>query len=126
MRHPGLGQALSYLYPRAHPLHDFRVEDSGDGHGPTLISWNEATLGPRPTVAAVEAAARAWPEALAARQLLSKLEQLFTPAEFFQAYFESQLGRPAKMNGLLERYQGISPDSESEINPRSSPVARNS
>ena len=104
---------MSYLYPRAHPLHDFRVDDSDDGHGPTLIYWNEATLGQIPTLAAIEAAAKAWPGALLEKQLLAKVEKLFTSAEFFQAYFESQLGNPAKMQVLLERYQGIALDQSS-------------
>lgn len=36
MKHPDLGSALVQLYPDADHLRDFRVEDRGDGEGPTL------------------------------------------------------------------------------------------
>lgn len=45
-----LALAIGYLYPDAVPLDDFVVSDWNDGQGARIISWNEAKLGPQPSI----------------------------------------------------------------------------
>lgn len=53
---PHYGKAIRHLYPDAVRLVDYDVSDEGDGLGPRITFWNEATLGPQPTRAQFEAA----------------------------------------------------------------------
>ena len=103
MKHPDLGSALVQLYPDADHLRDFRVEDRGDGEGPTLTHWDETKLGHQPTADKIEKAAKEWQKGQAGREKRAKLSS----AEFIEAYFESKLGNEAPMNALLERYRAL-------------------
>jgi hypothetical protein len=107
MKHPDLGSALAQLYPDADYLRDFRVEDKGDGEGPTLTHWDETKLGPQPTVDKIEKAANEWQKGQAGRVKREKLREKLSSAEFIEAYFESKLGNEAPMAALIERYKAI-------------------
>ncbi len=107
MKHPDLGSALAQLYPDADHLRDFRIEDRGDGEGPTLTHWDETKLGPQPTTDKIEKAAKEWQKGQAGREKMQKLQAQLGSPEFIEAYFESKLGNEAPMNALLERYKAL-------------------
>ena len=107
MKHPDLGSALVQLYPDADHLRDFRVEDRGDGEGPTLAYWNEEKLGPQPTADKIDKAAKEWQKGQSAREKRAKLRGQLGSTEFIEAYFESKLGNEAPITLLLERYKAL-------------------
>jgi hypothetical protein len=107
MKHPDLGSALAQLYPDADHCRDFRVDDRGDGEGPSLAYWDEAKLGPQPTADKVDKAAKAWQKGQADREKRGKLRDKLSSTEFIEAYLESKLGNEAPMNALLERYKAL-------------------
>lgn len=43
-----LATVITYMYPTAVPLEDFRVQDRGDGAGAFIAYWSTAKLGPQP------------------------------------------------------------------------------
>lgn len=107
MKHPDLGIALVQLYPAADHLRDFRIEDRGDGEGPTLVYWDEAKLGPQPTADKIDKAVKEWKKGQSAREKRQKLQEQLGSHEFIEAFFESKLGNEAPMNALLERYKAL-------------------
>ena len=107
MKHPDLGSALAQLYPNADQFRDFRVEDKGDGEGPTLAHWDETKLSPQPTAEKIDKAAKEWQKGQSAREKRAKLKRQLGSSEFIEAYFESKLGNEAPMTALLERYKAI-------------------
>lgn len=91
-----LGNILTYIVESRGKTMDFlsacQLNDGGDGQGPYIAHWNEAKLGPQPTLAELQAAEPAAMAQHEARRKIAEAEAQITPRRLREAVL-TQAGR---------------------------------